>query len=183
MFVKNEPILDKKGRPMTKEQAEEELALLIDNFRIQFFFHRDDDSLMVDYEPDFRRLHAYDKFLMLKYECYTDWLKHSRKHIEKYPLEQIISDDRKKKISNKDINLKEKIIVDHLALNRVWQTELKSKRNSCKDELMRMGIVLPEWKSKAQKKKSKMTIKHKKAKMESIDKILCNCFPGKETGE
>lgn len=170
-----EVILDKQGHPMTAEQVEQELGFLIDNFKIQFLLHHDDEIYMADYEPDFRRLHAYDKFLQLKYECYTDWIKNSKKHIQEYPLEHMLTENEKKHLSEKNVTQNEKMIVDHIALNRVQQLEYKAKKLACKDELIKMGVMLPEWEKGVKKKKSKVLIKPQK--MDSIDKILYSCDP------
>lgn len=154
-----EVILDKKGRPMTEEQIEKERCRLIGNFRLDFLCYHADDSLMADYEEDFRRLGIYDKFVMLKDECYKEWHKSSKKHLKEYTKEHVLSDEDKKHMPEKSVKRNEKMIVEHLVLNRQLQREIKQKSSTVKQQAEELGIVLK-----------------RKTKCDSIDKILDSCI-------
>ena len=165
-----EPILDKKGRPMTKEQVEEAWGMLKSYFYLDF---RDDDTHgknlrnsdeMDDYRPDAERLHKLKEFLLLEYETMDLWIKNSKKHSRVYPLEHILTEKEKKHLSAKHVKHNDKMIVDHLASQRQYRNELKKKIQAIKEELMSMGVMLPEWKKA--KKKSKFTLHLKRKKQE-----------------
>ncbi len=166
-----EPILDKKGRPMTKEQVEEAWGMLKSYFYLDFRDDahgknlRDSDE-MDDYRPDAERLHKLKEFLLLEYETLDLWIKNSKKHSKVYPLEHILTEKEKKHLSAKYVKRNDKMIVDHLALQRRNRKELKKKMQAIKEELMLMGVMLPEWKKEKSKKKSKFTLQLKRKKQE-----------------
>lgn len=154
-FLKSEPILDKKGRPMTKEQVKAELTYLIYYFQLDFFKDRKSEDLMVEYEPDFRRLHAVPTFIRLQYEYLLSVLAWIDRFIKNYPAEQCLTEEQKKVMSEKRIKRHDKMIVDNLSLNMQRYDKVKIMIKDLKAQAKVMGVKLP-----------------KQEKRDKIDKIL-----------
>lgn len=164
-----EMILDKKGNPMSDEQIEYERGMLLDMFRIQFFFHRDPVERMVDYDEDAKHLHFENELLIEKYRYVMDLIRTSKKHCKVYSLEHIYTEKQKKQFPEKKIKRNEKMIVDHLTINRQYRHDLKIMAEELKRELIARNMILPEWNSVDKNKKSKFNHSSLKMKVKSND--------------
>lgn len=188
--LKDEVVLDKKGRPMTAEQIQERLEWLVGNFRLDFRVHDEnrelepdeedayddvdnyssvDDELLESYRKDFFALGRQGEIQFHKeyYYYLTELLPVAKRRLNNYAKQNIPTEEDKKKNKKKFIKNREKETLDHIQSNAAYHHEIEVKIDALKSTLLSFGIAMPEPDMIAGEPKKK----------DSIDKILYGYEP------